>query len=443
MAKRWAGSILALLLTLSVVLAACGQSKDKENEETAASSGSASAAPASEANGEKITIKMAMWDVNASFIDFLTAKVKEYSKVDPNVSVELEAFKNDGDYLKAMKVRLSANEMPDFFELKPNFINDFKSELLPLDDLSITAKNKFAKKYAVDGKVLAMPTVSFPELVYYHPSIFQELGLNVPTTWQQFMDVLNKLKENGKYIPYAMGGKDGWPDYPFNEFMHQIMSGDENYLSAIAAQDKPFSEGTPFYNAYSRIAALYDAKVMGPDPLGVSWDQATGLFESKQAAVVAAGLWYLDTYLSKVGNIDDLAAFPMPLRDSESEELKVMTFTDHFYAINKNTKNPEAVKKFMEWFYSPEVHQAYVDKAKLGAAMEGVTANVPFLNDFYAKNKITPFLYVPGNQQYTDLINATQLDWKKIGQEMMAGKKLADISAELNDKWSKARAGAK
>ena len=169
MRKKWAGPLLASVLTMSVVLSGCGSST--ESSSTASPAGTDK--PKQEASGSKVTIKMAMWDVNASFIDFLTAKVKEYSKVDPNVNVEVEAFKNDGDYLKAMKVRLSANEMPDFFELKPNFINDFKTELLPLDDLSTTAKNKYAKKYAVDGKVLAMPTVQFPEMVYYHPSIFQ------------------------------------------------------------------------------------------------------------------------------------------------------------------------------------------------------------------------------------------------------------------------------
>ncbi|CAK4853291.1 unnamed protein product [Aphanomyces euteiches] len=178
---------------------------------------------------------------------------------------------------------------------------------------------------------------------------------------------------------------------------------------------------------------------MGPDPLGISWDQATGLFESNKAAVVAAGLWYLDNYLTKVGNTTDLAAFPMPLRDTEAEPLTLMTFTDHFYGINKTSKHADEAKKFMEWFYSPEIYQAYVDKAKLGSTMEGVTANVPFLNDFKANNTYTEFLYVPGNQAYTDLINASQLDWKKIGQDMMAGKKLNVISGELNDKWTKAR----
>ncbi|MDQ0887000.1 raffinose/stachyose/melibiose transport system substrate-binding protein [Paenibacillus sp. V4I9] len=439
MTKRWVSPILATMLTMSVILSGCGAASDSAST----SASKESEKPKQEAKSDKVTIKMAMWDVNASFIDFLTAKVKEYSKVESNVNVEVEAFKSDGDYLKAMKVRLSANEMPDFFELKPNFINDFKSELLPLDDLSTTAKNKYAKKYAVDGKVLAMPTVQFPEMVYYHPSIFKELGLTVPTTWSQFLDVLNKIKENKKYIPYAMGGKDSWPDYPFNEFMHHLTSGDESYLSNLATQEHPFSEGTPFYKAYSKIETLYNAKVMGPDPLGVSWDQATGLFESKKAVVVAAGLWYLDTYLSKVGNTDDLAAFPMPVRDSETDPLTVMTFTDHFYAINKNSKHTDAVKKFMEWFYSPAVHQEYVDKVKLGAVIDGVTANVPFLNDFYKNNKITPFLYVPGNQKYTDLINATQLDWKNIGQDMMSGKKLSDISKQLEDKWGKAREAKK
>ncbi|MFD2615050.1 extracellular solute-binding protein [Paenibacillus gansuensis] len=436
MTKKLSSLALAAIFLFSILLAGCGNS-DNSNGGNAEANGDGTKTEET-SKGEKVTLKMAMWDVNASFIDFLTAKVKEYSQVDPNVTVEVEAFKNDGDYLNAMKVRLSANEMPDVFELKPNHLNDFKSELMPIDDLSVTAKNKFAKTYAVDGKVLALPFVSFPEMVYYHPSQFKELGLNVPTTWPQFIDVMQKIKDNGKYIPYAMGGKDGWPDYPFNEFMHHLTSADTNYLSTIATQEKPFSEGTPFYKAYSKIEALYNAQLMGPDPLGISWDQATGLFESKQAAIVAAGLWYLDTYLSKGGDANDLSAFPLPIRDTESEPLKVMTFTDHFYGINKNTKHADAARKFMEWLYSPEVHQQYVDKVKLGSTMEGVTANVPFLADYYKNNKFEEFLYVPGDAAYSQLINDTQLDWKKIGQDMMSGKKLSDISKELNDKWSKA-----
>ncbi|MFC5469844.1 ABC transporter substrate-binding protein [Cohnella suwonensis] len=438
--KTWITLLLTAMLASFSILTACGNSKNNKDEGSSASA-PASQAATQEANGEKVTLKMALWGNNDDFVAYLEAKVKEYAAVAPNVTVEFESIKNDGDYLQAMKVRATGDELPDIMGMKPNWLSDFKDQLLPLDGEPYVATNKFASKYAVDGKILGVPTISFPELVYYHPSVFKELNLQVPTTWPQFIDVLKKIKDNGTYIPYAMGGKDAWPNYPFNEFLPQIVSGSESYLSDIAKQDQPFAAGTPFYKAYQQIEQLYSSKVMGPDPLGISWDQATDLFNAKKAAVIAAGLWFEPTYESKVGNIDDLAAFPMPYRQSESEPLKLMMFTDYFYGITNGSKHQEEAKAFLKWFYSPEVYQTYIDKQKLVSTFEGIEAkDVPFLQQFYANNKNEVFTYIPGDSEYTRITNAIQLDVKAIGQDMMAGKKLDDIVAELNAKWTKARA---
>lgn len=435
--KRLALKGFILVFALTLVLSGCGgNSKTESSEQQQSNDTTSSSAP----SGDKVTLKMAMWDSNNAFIEYLTNKVKEYSTVEPNVKIELESFKSDGDYLQAMKVRLSGNELPDVMELKPAWLIDFKDELVPLDGEAFLAKNKYVDKFKVEGKTLAVPTVMFPEVVYYHPSIFKELGLQVPTTWPQFMDVMKKIKDNGKYIPYAMGGKDSWPDYPFNEFMPQSVSDNENYLSDMAKQDKPFGQGTPFYTAYKKIDEMYKANVMGPDPLGVSWDQATNLFYTNKAAIIAAGLWFLPGYQSTVGNTDDLAAFPMPYRDSEDQPLKLMTFTDHFYGISQASKHQDAAKKFLAWFYSPEVYQTYLDAAQLGSTFDGVTANIPWLNTFYETYKdVKPFTYLTGDAEYTKLFNQTQLDVKAIGQDMMAGKDLDKIVKELDDKWSKAK----
>jgi raffinose/stachyose/melibiose transport system substrate-binding protein len=432
--------MLTAMLASFTVLSACGSNNEQGSSAppTASPANSQSASP--QAGKEKVTLKMAIWDSNNDFLTYLEEKVKEYASVDPNVSVELETFKSDGDYLQAMKVRATGNELPDIMGLKPNWLSDFKDQLIALDGEEFVGKNKYASKYAIDGKVLAVPTTSFPELVYYHPSIFQELNLQVPSTWPQLIEVLSKIKSNSKYIPYAMGGKDAWPNYPFNEFLPQIISGSETYLSDIAKDDQPFSDGKPFSKAYTQIEQLYSSDVMGPDPLGIGWDQATDLFTSKQAAVIAAGLWFAPTYESKVGNIDDLAAFPMPYRESESEPLKLMMFTDHFYGITSGSDHQDQAKAFLNWFYSPEVYQTYIDAQKLVSTVEGVESNVPFLKQFYANNKNEVFTYIPGDAEYTRITNAIQLDVKAIGQDMIAGTKVNEILPDLNEKWTKAKA---
>jgi len=428
---------LASALAATTLLSACGGNNGGTASPSPAASG-ASSSPA--ASKEKVTLKMAIWDVNNDFLTYLDEKVKEYSSVAPNVTVELETFKSDGDYLQAMKVRATGNELPDVMGLKPNWLYDFREQLIPLDGEAYLAQNQYADKFAIDGNTYAVPMMAFPELVYYRPSIFQELNLQVPTTWPQFLDLLQNIKDNSKYIPYAMGGKDAWPNYPFNEFLPQLVSGAESYLSDMAKDDSPFAEGKPFFQSYKQIEELYALDVMGPDPLGIGWDQATDLFSSKQAAVIAAGLWFAPTYEAKVGSIDDLAAFPMPYRLDESEPLKLMMFTDHFYGITSGSDRQEEAKQFLNWFFSPDVYQTYIDAQKLVSTFEGVESNVPFLKAFYADNQNETFSYIPGDAEYTRITNAIQLDVKAIGQDMMAGKKVEDILPALNDKWAKAKA---
>ncbi|MFD2116102.1 ABC transporter substrate-binding protein [Paenibacillus yanchengensis] len=389
---------------------------------------------------QQVTLHMAMWDANQDFIAFMHDKVEEYTVVHPRVKIQLETFHNDGEYLKAMQVKLSANELPDILELKPNWIAYFQKELLALDTLEATTRNRYAKQFALDDKVLAIPAVSYPELMYYHPSIFEELQLSVPNTWSEFIQLLQTLKRESGIIPYTMSGKDYWATYPFNEFMAHLSSNEEQYLNGMAMQDEPFAQGTPFYNSYKKIEQLYQAQVMGADPLSTDWEQATEQFYSKEAAIIGGGLWFLSNYESNVGHTDDLEAFPLPYRESEAEPLRIMTFVDHFYGINKLTKYEEEAKLFLEWFYSPEVYQTYLTQAQLDSTFYDVQAEIPFLQKFHEKfSEVSPFYYVPGGTEYAALVDAIQLDYKKIGQEMLANRDLDEIVNGLNMKWAKAR----
>ncbi len=42
--------------------------------------------------------------------------------------------------------------------------------------------------------------------VFFNKKIFEEVGVEVPTTWAEFIDVQKKIMEHGKYIPLAYRG---------------------------------------------------------------------------------------------------------------------------------------------------------------------------------------------------------------------------------------------
>src|SRR5262245_43402231 len=142
--RKWVSSLALVSLVAMSALTGCATKADTTSVN--------SAAPAA----EPVKLTLAMWDSKAD-LEFWTEKVKEYSKVKPNVTVEVEKVPdNGGQYLK---VRLAANDMPDLMYLKPSHFQIYKQALLPLDDLNAVKNNKFPTK--IDGKVLGVPLVSF------------------------------------------------------------------------------------------------------------------------------------------------------------------------------------------------------------------------------------------------------------------------------------------
>lgn len=400
---------------------------------------------ADKGGGKKVTLTWAFLESNNTIVEHIMAMAKEYEALNPNVSVKVESFKDTPSYNQAMQIRLAAKQLPDIMFLKGPLHQMYKDEMVPLNGEPYIARNKFAKGYAIDGNYYFIPAVYIPEAVFYRKSVFKELGLKIPTTWPEYVEMLRVIKKDGKYIPYAMGGKDEWPVYPLSEVGPALLSGDNDYYNTIAKQDEPFGKGTSFYRTAQMIYQLAQEGVLGPDPVGTGWDQAAKLFESKQAATINAGFWYISGYAANVGNYDDLGAFPLPLRDSVDQPLRVMHWVDHFYGVTKSSKNIPEAKKMLAWFFSKDVNQKYVDVAQMGSAFGDVQANISVLKELTGNYKFDPYFVNPQGELHSKLADAVQLNWYRFGQELLVPNLTTPdkISADYNAKWKKARASNK
>ncbi|MFC5402171.1 ABC transporter substrate-binding protein [Cohnella soli] len=434
--KKWFGSALAVGLMSTSLLTACGSNNNDQSSPSASApaSGNASETPAaSSSNGKPVKLKFAMWETDTD-IKFWTEKVKEYTAQKPNVTIEVETVPdNSGQYLK---VRLAANDLPDLFMMKPNHLPIYKENLLPVGDLQATANNKYPG--TLGDQVLGLPLVSFSEYVYYHPSIFQEAGVEVPKTFDEFMAAMEKIKAGGKYIPLAIGGKDDWTFYPISEFGPQVLSKDSNYLVNLATTPEPFGTGSTFDKVANMVKTIAKDDLAGPDALAIGYDQATDLFRAKKAAMIALGQWYYADHLGKAGNDDDLAAFPLPWRATADEPLTSLTMADQYIGINKDSKNVEEAKAFYEWMFSKDVYQAYIDVKLNTSTVKDVTANLPFFVKADSEHPFTPFFVNSSDERFAKVKAAAQYDEKKTAADIFAGAKVEDVEKKLNANWKKA-----
>ena len=389
----------------------------------------------------------AIWDNN--LMDYIDQNdmAGKFQEAYPNINIEVEKIKDDSEYWNAMKMRASANQLPDVMFNKPFTLSRFKDYLIDLSDLDATRNNELAAGYGLDGKILGIPMTAGYEYVYYWKDMFEEAGVEVPTTWDQLKEVSRTLqdyygKDNPDFMAIALGAKDEWPDYPFMEFMPALEGGNGQNWNDMAKTDAPFAADTDIAKAYQKAYDLFTSGVFGKDPLGLGSDQATALFAQKQAAITALGDWGLQNIQNGTDDYSQLGTIYLPARNTESDPFRVIVQGDSFMGITTHSKNPEAAKAFVEWFYSDAWYPGYINFVTSASSMTNFPKEKdPILAEAdAAQPDMELVMYDGGGDDFQAIQNETAFDYKKLGAEMFT--KGFDLTArleELNTKWAAAR----
>ena len=433
-----------------------------EDGTTASAAAPASTETQAESKGEETTaaasnvevneelegdLVFAIWDNN--LMDYIDQNdmAGKFQETYPNINIEVEKIKDDSEYWNAMKMRASANQLPDVMFNKPFTLSRFKDYLIDLSDLDATRNNELAAGYGLDGKILGIPMTAGYEYVYYWKDMFEEAGVEVPTTWDQLKEVSRTLqdyygKDNPDFMAIALGAKDEWPDYPFMEFMPALEGGNGQNWNDMAKTDAPFAADTDIAKAYQKAYDLFTSGVFGKDPLGLGSDQATALFAQKQAAITALGDWGLQNIQNGTDDYSQLGTFYLPARNTESDPFRVIVQGDSFMGITTHSKNPEAAKAFVEWFYSDAWYPGYINFVTSASSMTNFPKEKdPILAEAdAAQPDMELVMYDGGGDDFQAIQNETAFDYKKLGAEMFT--KGFDLTArleELNTKWAAAR----
>ena len=219
--KKLLAILLALLMVFSLV--ACGAKEEppaaKEETKTEAPKEEASAEetpveeePASETPAEKI--KMSLWmppytdgeTMDTEFWQKVTAPWAEENNVE--LSVTIVPW---GNYEERFLTGFVSGEGPDVSLMYNEMLFEYVENgmIEPLDSYLTDADRdnyKYLSMGQVSGKQMTMPfTPGGMRVIYYNKDILNDAGITeLPDTWQEFIDVCLKIKENNPdMIPYA------------------------------------------------------------------------------------------------------------------------------------------------------------------------------------------------------------------------------------------------
>lgn len=213
----------------------------------------------------------------------------------------------------------------------------------------------------------------------YNKDAFAELGLEEPKTVAQFYEVLDKIKEDGTYIPLAMGTNDQWEaaTMGYQNIGPTYWKGEEGRLALIAGTQKLTDEG--WVAPYRELAKWKD--YLGDGYEAQTYSDSQNLFTLGRAAIYPAGSWEISIFNQQADF--EMGAFPPPVVN-EGDTCYISDHTDIGIGLNAASPNQEAARKFLSWVASPEFGTIFANELPgfFPLSNEPVELNDPLAQEF-------------------------------------------------------------
>lgn len=310
-------------------------------------------------------------------VDTLEEIVKDFEKENPDIKVNMTNVPDAGTVLKT---RMLAGDSPDIINIYPQNM-DFKewAKAGYFKDLSEATYlsnivNDYEKKYAIDGKIYNVPLSANFYCIYYNKTKFDELGLKVPETWEEFKKLVEDIKAKGE-VPFAVAGSEGWTLNGYHQLsLINITGSDEkanDYLrysdvNSINEKDDILVKDSEY------LDLLADEGNTQRNWEGASYNDSVVAYATEKSLMLAGGSWVLAA-ISQQNPEFEVATFAFP-GVNKGEEVTVGA-GDLALSISENTKHPEEADRFLEYMTSKEAMQKYYDVDGSPVAVKGVKEN--------------------------------------------------------------------
>ncbi|MBI5667893.1 MAG: extracellular solute-binding protein [Chloroflexi bacterium] len=307
----------------------------------------------------------------------------------PNIKITFDPT-NPPDYNATLRTQLEGGTAPDLFYLRSYATSRQLFEegyLEPLSDLPGLMENFTPEARAPwsteDGVPYGVPFIAVSHGVYYNVDLFNELGIEIPTTWEELIAAAQQIKDAG-YVPFANASGDEWTiaEIVFMNLAPNFIGGYEGrqaYLNGERCFNDP--------NAVAAFQAVADLAPFLPEGQeALTYYDSQQLFLMGEAAMWLGGSWDIPFFESEEPDFE-WSVFAVPAK--EGQEMQYVTFhMDAGMGLNSASEHKEEAKVFLEWMTTPEFAKLMADNLPgfFPISKEPVTLANEHANTFLALN---------------------------------------------------------
>ncbi len=471
--KRLMALGMAAIMTLS--LTACGGKSDTPSNSSSATDNNASADKNTTADNDdasasntqtqpegvptldKIKVGEDYKDLTAS-IKVLTNRTdivdtvyagyaEQFMEIYPNISVEYEAVT---DYEEAVTLRLTAGGWGDIMFIPTSVPkNELSTYFLSLGDYNtLDAIYNFVDEKTFEGNVYGIANGGTAGGIAYNKKVWADAGITeMPKTPDEFLEDLQKIKDNTDAIPLYTNFAAGWTMGAWDQYIECAATGDPDFHNNLPHMKDPFSKRDDMTGPYAVYYVLYESvarKLVEDDPASSDWESSKGAINRGEIATMVLGSWAVNQFKEAGDNPDDIGYMPFPITVNGKQYAG--SGGNYGYGINKDAtdENKIASMLYVKWLI--EESPMFLDEGSIPARKDGEFPSV--LEAFDGVELIANSPAPDGEEDlFDDVNNESEVginnndypDCEILEAALYGSRTLDDIMAEWNQKWASAQ----
>ncbi|UFT98680.1 extracellular solute-binding protein [Radiobacillus kanasensis] len=302
MKKKSFGALL-LLMSLSILFLAACNGTDSGSE----ANGEESGEKGKEEVELRVVTTMAGTDPAGEVFE---KKLEQFQEENENVSIVNDSQSADAGTIRTkVNTDFSSDNEPDlmfFFntvDVQGIIDEGLVVNLEEAEGVDLSGYNSMLEQQRnEDGNLYAAPQTGFYEGLFVNKKLFEEHGIKVPTTWEEYETAIKEFAKTD-IIPVAASTIDS---YYVVEHYALAAGGNENYTAKLADQNPAWAEGIDNIAKHAEMGAFPE------DAATIDLAMAQSIFLQEQAAMIYEGSWFWGQ-IEESGIAEDISVVPVPV----------------------------------------------------------------------------------------------------------------------------------
>lgn len=305
------------------------------------------------------------------------AIIEAFMAENPDITVTLETQPGGTEGDNLMKTRLSTGEMADVFYYNSGSLFQALNPdqtLVPLTDESWAGDIDDTMKATVstDNGLYGAPVgTSMAGAMLYNKAIYAELGLEVPTSWDEFASNNEAIKASGKDAVIQTYG-DTWTSQLFvlGDFAN-VYSQDEEWPSEYTANNRTYSD-EPAFQGFANLQEGFESEWWNEDFASAVLDDGLRMLATGEGAHYPILTNSISTIEQNYPDaMEDIGVFAIPAQNAADTKLTVWLPFAVYIPTTTEGEKLEAAKKLVAFYNTP---------AGCEAILNATVPSGPFVN---------------------------------------------------------------